>query len=147
MWIASTYGFFSIVHKPGEGHHVRARCRADATRLAAAVCLPPKQITTQPGTDYPWRFICDGDTLLDVMEVLGRSVVYPNFKQAIADTPEQADKGAAYHSIHYTMAQWQRVQRPGPGYLQSGMGKDGGPRGGPAAGAKKQAQRRTLPPG
>ena len=115
MWVASKYGFFSIVKKDG-GWHVRARKAADLKLLQTAVgsTFARAKIHLTPDADYCARiFITDhadgaGDVTIDrIMSALGESVDYGNFKDMIGETPEQKDKLPAYHRMWDAMFDFQ----------------------------------------
>ena len=56
MWLFTTFGFFSIVQKPGQRHLcIRARSAADLDRLRARYLPALGPIETGTGTDYPHR--------------------------------------------------------------------------------------------
>jgi hypothetical protein len=108
MWIASKYGFYSIVKK--EGHfHVRARTKKDLVDLLATAELDfPVEIW--PAADYRFRFRIpekDLDSLSVIFGTLMDSIDYTNFKSEIAATPGQRKKLPAYHEIWHTMAREQ----------------------------------------
>jgi len=107
MWIASKYGYYSIVRK-AEQWHVRARLRGDLQNLVAAAGLPTVTIHQSQPADYRWRIVIDRDSLDRVFETLCSSVDYPNFKSMIARSPDQRPKLAAYHDIWDTMHRLQR---------------------------------------
>ena len=93
MWIFSQDGFFSVVRKP-EGFHVRARRKQDLVNVG----LIPLQ--SYSGSDYPWRSIFrDRIELLKLLDKLGNSVDYPNFKSRIGQRPDQKDRLGDYHKI------------------------------------------------
>jgi len=99
MWIFSQEGFYSIVQK-GEGFHVRTRRKQDLFNLG----LTPTN--SYPGSDYPWRAILTNRAaLLKLMERLGNSVDYPNFKKRIGVRPDQQHQQGVYHKIWALMAQ------------------------------------------
>lgn len=98
MWIFSQEGFFSIVRKP-DGYHVRARQREDLVRVG----LTP--IKSFAGSDYPWRAILDQAGHAKLLETLGRSVDYPNFKGRIATREDQRHRLDRYHKIWSLMAE------------------------------------------
>ena len=98
MWIFSQDGFFSIVQK-GEQFHVRARRKQDLVNVGLA---PTKSYA---GSDYPWRTILPNrDELLMLLEKLGKSVDYPNFKSRIGERPDQRNRLGEYHKIWALMA-------------------------------------------
>lgn len=109
MWIASKYGFFSIVKKDG-GWHIRARNAEDLELLKNELSLP--KITHTPEADYCARiFVADDttgkDTMAKLMSALGESVDYPNFKNAIAASTAQRDKLHSYHDVWSVMHDYQ----------------------------------------
>ena len=112
MWLCTKLGFFSIVQKDPDTFHIRARCRKDLDELAAAAGQgePVKSYT---GSDYPWRILCKYSDLPAFMRALTHSIDYGNFKSAIAQTPTQRVKLAAYHDIHHRMVEWQH-DHPAP---------------------------------
>ena len=98
MWIFSQDGFYSIVQK-GEGFHVRARRKQDLFNVG----LTPAK--SYAGSDYPWRAVLtDRAELLKLIEQLGNSVKYPNFKERIGQRPDQQHRIGAYHKIWALMA-------------------------------------------
>ena len=106
MWLCTKLGFFSIVHKSPSTFHIRARCREDLDALAAAAGTGTP-VPSFPGSDYPWRILCDPADLTRLFALMSASITYGNFKSAIASHPTQNDKLDAYHDIHHRMAQWQ----------------------------------------
>ena len=87
MWIFSQDGFYSIVQK-GEQFHVRARRKQDLVNVGLT---PTKSFA---GSDYPWRAIlANRGELLMLMEKLGKSVDYPNFKARISVMPPAKKSG------------------------------------------------------
>lgn len=109
MWIASKYGFYSIVRK--EGHfHIRARTEGDLAALRATAGLDQFPIETWPSADYRFRFRIpeqDTDSLGSVFGALASSIDYTNFKSEIARTISQRKKLSAYHEIWHIMAEQQ----------------------------------------
>jgi hypothetical protein len=109
MWIASKYGFFSIVLKDGQ-YHVRARERADLAELLENVPEISAEIESWPDADYRYRVRLpeDGPDIALVFAALCWSVDYANFKSEIAATPRQARKLSAYHKIWSLMQALQK---------------------------------------
>src|SRR5471032_58523 len=98
MWILSQDGFFSIVRKT-DGYHVRARRKQDLVNVGL---IPAKSYS---GSDYPWRAILrDRIELLKLMDKLGNSVDYSNFKGRIGQRLDQRDRLGDYHKIWALMA-------------------------------------------
>jgi len=93
MWTFSQDGFFSIVEK-GEGFHVRARRKQDLVNVGLTAAR------SYAGSDYPWRAILPNRAeLLKLMEKLGNSVNYPNFKNHVQTRKDQSNRVPAYHQI------------------------------------------------
>lgn len=118
MWVASKYGWFSIVQKkPGE-FHVRARRKEDLRNLAAAIApaimIEPRWVrerfihASYAGSDYPWRMIVNDSLLRVIMGVLAASVDYGNFKAMIHNSPTQAHKSAGYGRMWATAKEWEK---------------------------------------
>jgi hypothetical protein len=112
MWIASKYGWFSIVKKDG-GFHVRARTEADLHQLQHAVGgdFAELKVHITPHADYCCRIFipgAEGETLLSsVMTALGDSVDYANFKSMIGSSPDQQGKLGYYHAVWAEMDRYQ----------------------------------------
>jgi hypothetical protein len=106
MWIASKYGFFSIVKKE-DVFHVRARCQADLDNLRSASGISDDVKESYPGSDYPWRLIVGTESLGKVFQALEATIDYGNFKGMIGTTSDQRDKLDAYHHIWAEMNRWQ----------------------------------------
>ncbi len=97
------HGFYSIVQKlPGE-FHVRARVRQDLENLVARVPLPGAEIHATRTADYSFRIVTGRGDVLKVMQFLGDSLDYSNFKETVGRTPDQQAKHDAYASVWHTM--------------------------------------------
>lgn len=97
MWLMTQHGFYSVVKKEN-GYHVRARERADLLPLIGTVLRDAdSEIIDTPLNDYPYRIIVDNDRLIEIMEFLGNSVDYDNFKALVDSIPAQKRK--PYHQI------------------------------------------------
>jgi hypothetical protein len=108
MWIASKFGWFSIVQKT-DGWHVRARVRGDLENLIRAADICKRWIIIEtPHADYRYRFVVGKVGIRRVFDALCRSVDYPNFKSQISATDDQRDKLYEYGQIWKMMAQLQR---------------------------------------
>jgi len=98
MWIFAQDGFYSIVKKT-DGYHVRSRCRQDLFNLGFT------PVESYARSDYPWRVILSTEAeLLQLMEQLGQTVNYPNFKSRVGQRPDQRHRLAAYNDIWGLMA-------------------------------------------
>ena len=116
MWIASKYGFFSIVKKAGV-YHVRARKRSDLVALQirhAAIRGDSRvfPILETPDADYCARMIVDEKTKDDFFDILADSIDYPNFKSMIHESPTQQDKLPWYSAIWRIMNGYQFNDAP-----------------------------------
>jgi len=97
MWLMTQYGFFSIVqHKDdAEKYLVRARLRPDLERLKDLAALTT-EIVELKSADYRYRIVISREEMLRVLRWLGEAINYPNFKDRIADLPDQKDRLAQY---------------------------------------------------
>lgn len=100
MWIASTSGFYSIVQHRDFPDQVliRARVKKDLESI-----FDPSRIVFTPDGDYQYRVFLNkaeaGKIFLDKM----MKIDYSNFKNHVAQNPEQRDKLDAYHEIWRVM--------------------------------------------
>jgi hypothetical protein len=108
MWIASKYGFFSIVKK-GDGFHVRARAKNDLQALLAVTGIAG-EVQVWPGADYRYRVILGAEAIPTVFQTLAASIDYNNFKSKIAATPSQRDKEYAYYEVWRALYQVQEAE-------------------------------------
>jgi hypothetical protein len=93
MWIFSQDGFYSIVKK-GTKYHVRTRREKDLVNVGLTA------IKSYAGSDYPWRAILTSRAELQrLMQKLGNTVNYPNFKARVWDREDQRYRLGAYHKI------------------------------------------------
>ena len=100
MWIASKYGFYSIVEsslKKGD-FMVRARVRNDLENLIKQYDLSAQVIETLD-SDYRYRIILSKADVCDLLFSLGSEIDYSNFKGKISQTEDQRDKLHAYHTV------------------------------------------------
>jgi hypothetical protein len=102
MWLMTKHGFYSIVQKKSGEYHVRARERRDLQNLADRVPLPGAAIIDTPDADYACRIVTDKGTVLTILDFLGQSLDYSNFKGKIAVTPDQKHK--PYHHVWQVLA-------------------------------------------
>ena len=102
MWIASQFGFYSIVCKGEDQFHVRARVRSDLENLLVATDLDEK-IHENDISDYKYRLVVGHDAVRKITSTLAETLDYSNFKNKIAETPSQEPKLHAYHCIWEVM--------------------------------------------
>lgn len=112
MWLATKYGFFSVVRNidfrdrerdGARAYIVRTRRKADLEGLLQQVdgnAVDTGRITVTMEADYPARVFVSQQEWEGLMQLLADSIDYSNFKSKIAATPEQnKDKHAAYAEI------------------------------------------------
>ncbi|WP_144605446.1 hypothetical protein [Algoriphagus algorifonticola] len=105
MWIASKNGFLSVVQhreKPDQVV-VRARVRKDLEAI-----FHEGSIIETPDGDYRFRVFISKQEAVALIAKQVQDIDYPNFKNAIAQTPQQRDKLSAYHDIWTVM--WNYAQ-------------------------------------
>jgi hypothetical protein len=110
MWVASKYGFYSIVEsslKKGD-FMVRGRIKKDLENLINNYDLKYEIIKTLD-SDYRYRIIMPKSAITQLLFQLGEDIDYSNFKGKIAATPDQYEKLDAYHSVWKAM---NRLQKP-----------------------------------
>jgi len=109
MWLATKYGFYSVVCAHGVHGEpsttlmmIRARKHA---HLAALKRFHPElgKIKKSVGTDYPYRIIARRDVVLLVVARLAADIEYKNFKNAAHD---EAPGDGAYGRFLYEV--WSR---------------------------------------
>jgi hypothetical protein len=67
------------------------------------VPLPGAEIHASKEADYPFRIVTGKGDVLKVMQFLGDTLDYSNFKNTVARTPDQQAKHAPYTSVWRTM--------------------------------------------
>lgn len=110
MWIASIYGYFSIVEKKNK-YYVRARKIEDLLYLLEATGLS-NEILQFAGTDYIARIIVTKEELNVIRDTLFSSITYPNFKSEIQKTRTQSDKLKHYNNVWWEMLDYQNKHHP-----------------------------------
>lgn len=85
MWIFTTFGFFSIVQKPGDVRlTVRARARKDLDALRSRYLPSLSETIEGAGTDYRYRATVPRADLAEAMSRIVTDVTYSNFKSEVA---------------------------------------------------------------
>jgi hypothetical protein len=102
MWLATQFGFYSIVRKKPDEFHVRGRVRRDLENLVRLTGLDREVLVSQPA-DYRYRIIVGPEEIALIMRRLAETIDYTNFKSRVAERPDQRAKGHAYHEIWDTM--------------------------------------------
>jgi hypothetical protein len=116
MWIFCTIGCFSIVTDSTKRGwlSIRARARADINNLyrehrqACPSMTPP---SSDEARDYRYRLSISRKDWIKLVGKLTEEVDYPNFKMAVHERADQANKHAAYAEIWWTM---RRIQLDEP---------------------------------
>lgn len=114
MWIASKYGFFSIVKKK-QTWEIRARKKSDLENLIKHALAPTGfTVLTTPQADYRWRVVLHRSIdVAGLFAALADTIDYSNFKNMVKDQKDQADKLPAYHRIWGEMNFYQEQQPDG----------------------------------
>jgi len=112
MWIACVDGFFStVIDKMEPGRMlIRARCKRDIQNLYSRyrkACPSMRKPTSDETRDYRWRLSISKRDWVKLAAELASEVDYPNFKSAVHDRPDQANKSRAYAEVWATMHQVQ----------------------------------------
>jgi hypothetical protein len=111
MWLYTKFGFFSIVKKrfgdQFKPFQVRARSESDLKILIKKASLEDQIIYT-PNADYHYRITADIDELESIMHQLLDNLDYDNFKNMIAQQPEQKNKLGTYHEVWNSMYKYQK---------------------------------------
>lgn len=113
MWIASKYGFFSIVMKGPDEFHVRARFRGDLEELMEA-CGVDETLHKSYNSDYRYRLVVGRPVVTKIGARIFEEIDYDNFKNKIAETSSQQDKLSAYGDIWSIMYMLQGRDDPDP---------------------------------
>jgi hypothetical protein len=111
MLLCTQLGFFSIVRQsqnPDE-IQIQAHCREDLDILVKTNNLPAL-VAAPPGSDYPWRIVCDPTDLTRAFALMAASITYQDFSTAIDQHPTQHPKLTAYQDLHHRMLEWQKSQ-------------------------------------
>src|SRR5260221_4108567 len=108
MWIASILGWFSVVRDAERAGHVlvRARARADINNLYRAhrqSCPSMTPPSSDEARDYRYRLSISREDWIKLAGKLAEEVDYPNFKMAVHERADQANKHAAYAEIWWIM--------------------------------------------
>ena len=81
MWVFTTSGFVSAVHKDG-AIQVRARDRKSLTALAKSTGT---EIIATPLADYPYRIAITQEQFSEWVAKQAMAINYKNFKSEVAD--------------------------------------------------------------
>ena len=106
MWMITTFGFFSIVEKPGDRAAglltIRARVREDLENLRGEALPALGEILEHAGTDYPYRAQAPKADVAAAFVKLALSIDYSNFKSAVAKR-QGAKREAIYHEVWHAL--------------------------------------------
>ncbi len=98
VWIASKYGFYSIVQKPVNNFQIRSRNIEDIENLLNITKIDAK-IDEVSGIDYQCRIHVDQEDMLKAFIILGENINYSNFKDEVKKHEDQKNKIFAYYRI------------------------------------------------
>ena len=114
MWLATKFGFFSVVLARKDSQSldstkvmIRARMREHLEALVAQFPddLGELKIIESKHTDYRWRIICDKTIWAKCLAALGEQIDYGNFKAACAkEHGQNSNYVRALHEIWHVFA-------------------------------------------
>ena len=106
MWLMTTFGFFSIVQKPGDEDAgtltVRSRVKADLVALRERYLPDMGAITANAGTDYKFRAKAPRASLAVALLDIVRELDYSNFKNAVAKSQGHS-RAHAYGEVWHVL--------------------------------------------
>jgi len=111
MWLATKFGFYSIVQTRENKNEfmVRARAEKDLQNLKNSVLvLKVREIKITKHADYHFRLLVNREELNRLMPFFATEIDYPNFKDKVYKVADQKDKLPYYHEIWETMYRYQR---------------------------------------
>lgn len=89
MWLLTTFGFFSVVEKPGDREAdaltVRARVKADLEHLRAKYLPGLGEISESSTTDYRYRAQASKPQVMKAFAAIAKDIDYSNFKSAVGN--------------------------------------------------------------
>lgn len=106
MWLATKYGFYSIVQNEQGAYYIRARVRKDLQNLLEASGLEVGLHSWSPA-DYHYRIMIGPKDLLKVILTLTATLDYPDFKNCVTKQADQRDKLDAYDQMWAMMAKFE----------------------------------------
>lgn len=112
MWLMTTFGFFSIVRKPGETDlTVRARVRSDLEALEKYYLPSHGPITAGGGTDYRYRARVAPGALAAAVARMVEDIDYANFKDTV-DTRQGPERAHVYGEVWNALHRLTPTARP-----------------------------------
>lgn len=113
MWLFTTFGFYSIVLKPGEQDlTVRARVAADLDALREKYLPELSAARTIPDTDYPYRATISHQAFARGLAGMGEDIHYSSFKDEInANLGEE--RGHVYADVWSVLHKLEAENKPG----------------------------------
>lgn len=109
MWLVTKTGFYSIVHKPGDGRRltIRSRVRSDLVALRREHLPRMSKIVEIPLSDYQFRATAEKRDVERAVAKMASEVDYPNFKDAVA-AEQGAARSAIYHRVWAALLELER---------------------------------------
>lgn len=83
MWLATQYGFYSIVKKAGDTYFVRARVRQDLVNLINLLDLDA-EVLEWDQADYRYRIVVNAQRFYVIMTKLSTTLDFPTSKAVSA---------------------------------------------------------------
>jgi hypothetical protein len=123
MWIATKFGFFSVVRNvPRDGTKapkeekfiIRSRNVRDLTDFLFEVApeVTDLKVVQTPDNDYAARLFCSQDHLSRFLQYMVLTLDYDNFKSMIHGSASQSDKSQAYMECWDAMRNYQASLSP-----------------------------------
>jgi len=109
MWLATKYGFYSIVKSSVNSDYVvRSRDINDLINLKKELKIfKNRKIHSSEETDYKYRIFVNFEEFNELMQLFTMNVDYSNFKDKIKVTPNQKDKLPFYSKVWRIMCDYQ----------------------------------------
>lgn len=110
MWIATKFGFYSIVQtrENKDIFMVRTRAEKDLQNLKNTLpVLKNHEIKITKHADYHFRLLVNREELSQLMQFFATEIDYPNFKDKVYKVANQKDKLLFYHKIWEIMHSYQ----------------------------------------
>lgn len=111
MWLITTFGFFSVVAKPGDAEAnmltVRARVRGDLEALRARYLPTMQPIVESKGGDYRYRARAPRAAVASAVALAIEGIDYSNVKAEVRQT-QGAARESVLHDVWHALYALQR---------------------------------------
>ncbi len=122
VWMMTTFGFFSVVQKPGEKDlTIRSRARSDLEALKEEH-LPSMGEIIKGGTDYQFRAHATHDAVAEALGKIAQDIDYSNFKDTVEER-QGADRAHVYFEVWSTLHSIKKATKKTDSELAKQKGK------------------------